>query len=33
MVAVGAAEVDAATRVYHEENFLGGLSVSSFMFG
>jgi aromatic ring-opening dioxygenase catalytic subunit (LigB family) len=33
MVAVGAAETDIATRVYHEDNFLGGISVSSFMFG
>ena len=33
MVAVGAAEVDPATRVYHEDNFLGGVSASSFMFG
>ena len=33
MVAVGAAENDAVTRVYHEDNFFGGISVSSFMFG
>ena len=30
MVAVGAAEHDAATCVYHEDNFVGGLSVSSY---
>lgn len=33
MVAVGAAESDIASRVYHEDNFFGGISVSSFMFG
>ena len=33
MVAVGAAERDAATRFYHENTFFGGGSVSSFMFG
>ena len=33
MVAVGAAHGEAATRVYHEDDFFGGLSVSSFMFG
>ena len=33
MVAVGAAGSDAATRVYHEDDFFGGISVSSFMFG
>lgn len=33
MVAVGAAEDDAAQRVYHESDFVGGLSVSSFRFG
>lgn len=33
MVALGAAEVDPATRVYHEDNFVGGVSASSFMFG
>ena len=33
MVAVGAAESDVATRVYHEDDFFGGISVSSFMFG
>lgn len=32
MVAVGAAENDQATRIYHETNFLGGISVSSFSF-
>jgi len=33
MVAVGAAGNDVATRVYHEDNFFGGISVSNFMFG
>ncbi len=33
MVAVGAAEGELATRVYHEDNFSGGITVSSFMFG
>jgi aromatic ring-opening dioxygenase catalytic subunit (LigB family) len=33
MVAVGAAELDPATLVYHEDDFMGGLTVSSFMFG
>lgn len=33
MVALGAAEADSATRVYHEDNFVGGVSASSFMFG
>ena len=33
MVAVGAAENDLATLVYHEDRFFGGISVSSFMFG
>ncbi|QOT79386.1 DODA-type extradiol aromatic ring-opening family dioxygenase [Cupriavidus basilensis] len=33
MVAVGAAEDDIATRVYHEADFAGGITVSSFMFG
>ena len=32
MVAVGAAERDAATRIYHENTFFGSGSVSSFMF-
>jgi aromatic ring-opening dioxygenase catalytic subunit (LigB family) len=32
MVAVGAAEFDAAEMSYHEENFLGGLTVSNFRF-
>ena len=31
MVAVGAAEHDAGTRIYHED-FSGGITVSSFMF-
>ncbi len=33
MVAVGAAEADAATRVYLEREFMGALTVSSFAFG
>lgn len=33
MVAVGAAERDTATRVYHQQDFFGGLTVSSYMFG
>jgi aromatic ring-opening dioxygenase catalytic subunit (LigB family) len=33
MVALGAAENEAARLVYHEDDFFGGLAVSSFMFG
>lgn len=33
MVALGAAEHEPATRVYHEEEFFGNLAVSSFRFG
>jgi aromatic ring-opening dioxygenase catalytic subunit (LigB family) len=33
MVVVGAAGDDKARLVYHEENFFGGITVSSFMFG
>lgn len=33
MVALGAAEDDAASCVYHEKTFMGGLTVSSFRFG
>ena len=33
MVAVGAAEAEPATLVYHEADFMGGLTVSSFRFG
>ena len=33
MVALGAAESEAATRVYHEREFFGGITVSSFRFG
>lgn len=33
MVAVGAAEGEAAVRVYHEDAFMGGLAVSSFRLG
>jgi aromatic ring-opening dioxygenase catalytic subunit (LigB family) len=32
MVAVGAAGDDPANPSYHEENFLGGLTVSSYRF-
>ncbi len=33
MVAVGAAEREPATCVYHEEDFAGGITASSFRFG
>ena len=33
MVALGAAENEAATCVYHEDDFFGSLAVSSFRFG
>lgn len=33
MVAVGAAEAEPAERVYHEERFAGGITVSSFRLG
>ncbi|MEY4561359.1 MAG: hypothetical protein RLZZ618_636 [Pseudomonadota bacterium] len=33
MAAVGAAEGEAATRIYHEDRFFGGTAVSSFRFG
>jgi aromatic ring-opening dioxygenase catalytic subunit (LigB family) len=33
MVAVGAAFDEVAVRCYHEENFFGGIAVSSFRFG
>ena len=33
MVALGAAESDAAANVYHEDAFMGALAVSSFRFG
>lgn len=33
MVAVGAAENEPAMRNYHEDKFMGGLSVSNFAFG
>jgi aromatic ring-opening dioxygenase catalytic subunit (LigB family) len=33
MVAVGAAAEETGERVYHEENFFGGLTVSSYRFG
>ncbi len=33
MVAVGAAEGESARCVYHEDDFFGGIAVSSFMFG
>ena len=33
MVAVGAAEHEAGRCIYHEDDFMGGVSVSSFQFG
>ncbi|KNZ32728.1 MAG: aromatic ring-cleaving dioxygenase [Methylibium sp. NZG] len=33
MVAAGAAEGEAATCTYHEDNFMGGVAASSFRFG
>ncbi len=33
MVALGAAEGEAATRAYHERDFFGGITVSSYRFG
>jgi aromatic ring-opening dioxygenase catalytic subunit (LigB family) len=33
MVAVGAAESETATRIYHERDFFGGITVSSFRLG
>ena len=33
MVAAGAAEQEACVRVYHEDAFFGGITVSSFRFG
>ena len=33
MVAVGAAEDEPATRVYHEDDFMGGIAASSYKFG
>ena len=33
MVAVGAADHESGTRVYHEDAFMGGIAVSSFRFG
>ena len=33
MVAVGAAEDEAATRVYHQDDFFGGISAASYRFG
>ncbi|MBC7682852.1 MAG: dioxygenase, partial [Ferruginibacter sp.] len=33
MVALGAAEGDTATCVFHEDNVFGGITVSSFRFG
>ena len=33
MVAVGAAETEAAHRIYHEDKFFGGVVVSSYRFG
>jgi aromatic ring-opening dioxygenase catalytic subunit (LigB family) len=33
MVAVGAAEHERATRIYHQDDFFGGITVSSYQFG
>lgn len=33
MVAAGAAEDEPGVRIYHEDDFMGGLAVSSFRFG
>jgi len=33
MVAVGAAEHDPVYRVYHERDFMGGVTASSYGFG
>ena len=33
MVAVGAAEQEAAHRIYHEAGFMGGVTASSYRFG
>jgi len=33
MVALGAAENEAAATIYHEDSFFGALAVSSFRFG
>jgi aromatic ring-opening dioxygenase catalytic subunit (LigB family) len=33
MVAAGAAGDEAATRIYHQDNFMGAITVSSFRFG
>ncbi len=33
MVALGAAEGDAATRIHHEDSFFGGAAISSYIFG
>lgn len=33
MVALGAAEDEKATRVYHEDDFMGGVTASSYRFG
>jgi aromatic ring-opening dioxygenase catalytic subunit (LigB family) len=33
MVAAGAAESEAGVRIYHEDEFMGGIAVSSFRFG
>jgi hypothetical protein len=32
-VALGAAEDEPATRIYHEDNFFGGVTASSYRFG
>jgi aromatic ring-opening dioxygenase catalytic subunit (LigB family) len=33
MVAVGAAEHEKSARVYHEQDFMGGVTASSYRFG
>jgi aromatic ring-opening dioxygenase catalytic subunit (LigB family) len=33
IVALGAAENERAARVYHEQDFMGGLTASSYRFG
>jgi hypothetical protein len=33
MIAVGAAGNDAGTRIYHQTDFMGAITASSFRFG
>ena len=33
MVALGAAETEAATRIYHQNDFFGATTASSYQFG